>query len=105
MLPPAAALRPVRVRSLAAECLEDRCLPAGNVVATFIDGDLQVTGDRKNNAIEVRSAGVDLLVRGLDTARANGQTEVVFLGGALLINDLRAGMAAGRARLLVRDLP
>lgn len=104
MLPLAAALRPVRVRPLAAECLEDRCLPAGNVVATFIDGDLQVAGDRLNNAIEIRSAGADLLVRSLDTTRINGQTEVVFLGGALLLHDLRVVMGTGHDRLFVSDL-
>ena len=104
MLPLAAALRPVRVRPLAAECLEDRCLPAGNVVATFIDGDLQVAGDRLNNAIEIRSAGADLLVRSLDTTRINGQTEVVFLGGAILLHDLRVVMGTGHDRLFVSDL-
>ena len=49
-----------RPRPLAAESLEDRCLPAGNVLATFIDGDLRVSGGSLNNGVEIRAAGADL---------------------------------------------
>lgn len=104
MSPSAARLRPVRFRPLAAESLERRCLLAGNVTATFINGNLQLFGDVKNNALEIRAVGEDLLVQGLDTTRINGQAEVVFTGGALVLNDLRAVMGKGHDRLLISDL-
>ena len=98
-------LRPVRFRPLAGESLERRCLLAGIVTATFSDdGNLQLIGNAADNAVEIRAVGEDLLVRGLDTTRVNGQEEVVFTGGALALNDLRAVMGKGHDTVLIRDL-
>ncbi|MEX2027512.1 MAG: hypothetical protein WEH44_09425 [Pirellulaceae bacterium] len=104
MSPLSRAPRPLRFRPLAAECLERRCVLAGNVTATFIDGNLQLFGDAKNNNVEVRAVGDDLLVRGLDLTRVNGQTEVVFTAGALVLNDFRAVLGKGNDRLSIGDL-
>jgi hypothetical protein len=105
MSPSPRRLRPVRFRPLAGESLERRCLLAGIVTATFSDdGNLQLIGNAKDNAVEIRAVGEDLLVRGLDTTRVNGQEEVVFTGGALALNDLRAVMGKGHDTVLIRDL-
>jgi hypothetical protein len=100
----ARAPRPYRFRPLLAEPLERRCLLAGNVTATFIDGNLQLFGDAKNNAVEVQAVFDELVVRGIDNTRINGQTEIVFTAGALALHDLRAVMGKGHDRLFLFDL-
>lgn len=95
---------PVRFRPLVCESLERRCLLAGNVVATFTDGALHVFGDGKSNSVEIVAVGEDVLVRGLDRTRVNGQEEVAFLAGAPLLASLRVVLGGGHDRLLIRDL-
>ncbi len=104
MSPSVPRLCPVRYRPLAAESLERRCLLAGNVTASFTDGNLRLFGDARNNAVEVRAVGDDLLVQGFDLTRINGQAEVVFFGGALALHDVRAVMGKGHDRLFLFDL-
>ena len=104
MSPLARFLRPLRFRPLLAEPLECRCLLAGNVTATFTDGNLRLFGDGKNNAVEVQGVFGELVVRGLDNTRINGQEEVVFLGGSLLLHDLKAVLGKGHDRLFLFDL-
>jgi hypothetical protein len=71
---------------LAVEALEDRSVPAGNVMAQVVDGTLVVVGDDLDNYLMVhvgettRLFGVDTTVNGQPTF--NGQTHepVVFTG-------------------------
>lgn len=71
---------PTRRRNyLSYECLERRCLLAGNVTVS-LDGDtLLVSGDELSNQIEVaQAANGDVVFTGLDTTTINGLAEFTF---------------------------
>ena len=104
MSPLARNPRPLRFRTLLAESLERRCLLAGNVAATFIDGNLQLFGDAKNNAVEIQAVFDELVIRGIDDTRINGQAEVVFTAGDPGLNNVRAVLGKGHDRLFLFDL-
>lgn len=98
------ARRSVRSRPLVHEPLERRCVLAGNVAATFSDGNLHVFGDDQNNVVEIVAVGEVVLVRGLGDTSINGQTEVVFTAGEAGLVDLSVVLGSGHDQLSVHDL-
>jgi hypothetical protein len=85
------------------ESLERRCVLAGNVVATFSDGNLRVFGDDQNNQVEIVAVFGQVLVRGLNDTSINGQSEVRFTTDEGGLVDLNVVLGSGHDQLFVRD--
>jgi hypothetical protein len=107
------------------EHLEERCVPAGNVLVDVNDaGDLIVTGDVRNNTIRLTQSGNDFFVEGIGTDinglavnitvtvtrdiridMAGGSDEVSIIGdGSSAIRDLRFNGGTGDDLLDVTGL-
>jgi hypothetical protein len=79
------------------EVLEGRTLPAGNVAAFLLGGDLIVVGDHADNAVEIRIVDGDLVVRGKagTGTTVNGGTGVTCEGVGSLAGSLVAALGGG----------
>jgi hypothetical protein len=97
------ARRSVLCRPLVHEPLERRCVLAGNVVATFSDGGLQVFGDDQDNQVEIVAVFGEVLVRGLNDTSINGQNQVLFTAGEGGLVDLSVVLGSGHDQLSVHD--
>lgn len=69
---------PPRQARLMVERLEDRLVPAGNVLVALQGDQLVVTGDALSNGLEVSpgTVGGQVVFRGLDGTRINGMSDV-----------------------------
>lgn len=74
------------------ECLEDRAVPAGNVLATQAGAAITLVGDDLGNAVQLRTGGLpgEVVVLGVNTT-VNGARQQVFTGVARIDADLRGG--------------
>ena len=63
--------------SLRLEMLEQRRVLAGNVVADFDGGKLELIGDNQANEIDVNLDGTDIVVQGLGDTTVNGSSDPV----------------------------
>src|SRR5262245_3436135 len=79
---------------LQVEALEPRTVPAGNVTASLLAGDLVVRGDNADNAVEIRVIDGNLVVQGRDGSgtTVNGAGRAVFNG---------VGGVAGRLNVIL----
>ncbi len=79
------------------EPLETRAVPAGNVAAFFLGGDLIVVGDHADNAVEIRVTDGDLVVQGRDgtDTTVNGDSRAVFNGVGGIADDLKVFLGGG----------
>jgi len=83
--------RRVRSARLVVETLESRCTPAGHVAAVLSGSTLVITGDAKDNAIQVEDSTGGVLVSGLSGTLINGLASVTFSG----VSSLRIQMNQG----------
>lgn len=72
---------------LSVECLESRCVPAGNVTATKIGNTLRIIGDTSDNTIFIAQSGSNVVVEGGSSTTVNGTSWATFSGIANL--DIR----------------
>ncbi len=79
------------------EVLEGRTLPAGNVAAFLLGGDLIVVGDHADNAVEIRVTDGNLVVkgRGGTGTTVNGSASAVFQGVPAIADDLKVLLGVG----------
>jgi hypothetical protein len=78
------------------ECLEHRLALAGDIAAAVVNGDLQITGDDANNAIEVHQvSNGDFRLIGINT-RINGERTIVISDD---VTSIHVDLAAGRDSL------
>lgn len=87
-----------------AEVLEERVLPAGNVIATFRGGSLTLRGDNSSNNVEVIPTNVGFRVVGLPDG--NGAATQVnnlpfqdFNGSQFVPKNVKASMKSGNDRV------
>jgi hypothetical protein len=83
--------RRVRSARLVVETLESRCTPAGHVAAVLSGSTLVITGDAKDNAIQVEDSTGGVLVSGLSGTLINGAAWQTFSG----VSSLRIQMNQG----------
>ncbi len=83
--------RRVRSARLVVETLESRCTPAGHVAAVLSGSTLVITGDAKDNAIQVEDSTGGVLVSGLSGTLINGAASQTFAG----VSSLRIRMNQG----------
>ncbi len=96
---------PARTR-LQVEPLETRAVPAGDVAAFLLGGDLIVLGDRADNAVEILVTDGNLVVQGREgtDTTINGASRVVFEGVDRIGDDLRAFLGRGNDLIDIRGV-
>src|SRR5262245_35623533 len=100
--------------ALGVEQLDERLVPAGNVVGVVENGNLILTGDGEDNAIEIRRGINAIRILGLAGTNVNGapgQEDFVGVFKDVIINlkagdDLVSleGGGGGTAAVIARDL-
>jgi hypothetical protein len=92
-VPPFNAARPRAHRlTLAAEPLEDRSLPSGNVTAQVIGGMLRLDGDALHNQVLITGLEDNqAIITPLGDTTVNGSSSPITLGGILFAYDIRMG--------------
>lgn len=96
---------PHPVRSSAVESLERRMLLSGNVLATLVNGTLNIAGDDAANVIVVTQAGTkqhQLRISGANGTSINNQSGSVILNG--ITRGVIIRMAGGADNLTLRSL-
>jgi hypothetical protein len=83
--------RRLRSARLVVETLESRCTPNGHVAAVLSGSTLVITGDAKDNDIQVEDFPGGVLVSGLPGTLINGLPSVTFSG----VSSLRIQMNQG----------
>jgi hypothetical protein len=83
--------RRVRSARLVVETLESRCTPAGHVAAVLSGSTLVITGDAKDNGIEVEDFPGGVLVSGLSGTLINGAASQTFSGVSSLVIQMNQG--------------
>jgi hypothetical protein len=93
----ARARRPASRLAAAAEWLEDRLLPVGNVAAVVQNGTLTLHGDAEHNTIEVTVMAEGVIVHGHDGTTINGAAGdfIAFAGADAIPGDLAMRLAKG----------
>ncbi len=96
---------PARAR-LQVELLETRAVPAGDVAAFLLGGDLIVLGDRADNAVEILVSDGNLVVQGREATDTtiNGGSRVIFEGVARIADDLRVFLGGGNDLIDLRGV-
>jgi hypothetical protein len=90
-------------RVLVFECLEERSLLAGNLNATVLDGLLTVSGNKKDNCVEVKgSGGGNVLVTETCKGTINGLAEPFEAIGP--ITAVTVSTKAGNDTILIKKL-
>lgn len=90
-----------RLSTEPAEALEEKILPAGNVLVSLSgSGNLTLKGDNFNNAVRVDPIAGGIQVSGLNDLNGvpttvNGQTAAVFLGTTFLRGNLKVQLKGG----------
>jgi hypothetical protein len=79
---------------LGVERLEARDVPAGNVLAALVGGNLVLAGDGAGNSVQVSVEGDDLVVAGDDTT-INGEEQVVFEDAGGIPANLAVALGGG----------
>jgi hypothetical protein len=89
---------------LALEALENRTVPAGNIFASVVRGDLVLLGDRFDNQVAIDQIDLTNTIRvtPLEGTTLNGRTEAVEFNG--VTRDVRVKLLGGDDTLHVFDV-
>jgi len=87
-----------------AEQLEVRVLPAGNVIATVVDGNLTLKGDAEDNSVRIEIDGGNVVVTGLDGTTINGAADFEAVTGSTAVaGDVVAELGKGDDQFVIGD--
>lgn len=98
------------VTSLPVQALEERTLPAGNVLVSLSgSGNLTISGDNLSNAVRVESIDGGIQVVGLNDADGvattiNDQASAVFMGDDFVRGNIKVDMADGADEVFIKNL-
>jgi len=104
--PLARGRRRTQAPRLQVEVLEGRAVPAGDVAAFLLGGDLIVLGDEADNDIEIVVTDGNLVVQGREgtNTTVNGDSRVVFEGVDRVADDLRIFLGGGNDLIDIRGV-
>lgn len=81
------------------QALEERTLPAGNVLASFKGGNLTIKGDNFDNNVEVIATGGGIRVAGIGNTTVNGAAFQDYSGSQFVPKNVKAIMKGGNDRV------
>ena len=81
------------------QALEERTLPAGNVLASFRGGNLTLRGDNFSNDVEVLPTAAGIRVQGIGNTTVNGAPFQDYTGSQFVPKNLKAVMKGGDDRV------